>query len=44
VDLDNMSKWQGCADEVYLVGNCIDPANIMGTTRQANTAVYRIGS
>ena len=44
VDLDNMSKWQGCADEVYLVGNCIDPANIMGTTRQANTAVYRIGT
>jgi len=44
VDLDSMNKWQSCAEEVYLVGNCIDPANIMGTTRQANTAVYRIGT
>lgn len=43
VNLDRLNKWQGCADEVYLVGNCIDPANIMGTTRQANTAVYKIG-
>jgi len=44
VDLDSMTKWQGCASEVHLVGNCIDPANIMGTTRQANAAVYRIGA
>ena len=44
VNLDRLNKWQPCADEVYLVGNCIDPANIMGTTRQANTAVYKIGA
>ena len=44
VELDNLTKWHDCADEVHLVGNCIDPANIMGTTRQANTAVYRIGA
>ena len=44
VDLDNLAKWQGCAPEVYQVGNCIDPANIHGTTRQANTAVYQIGA
>ena len=44
VDLDNLTKWQGCAQEVYQVGNCIDPANIHGTTRQANTAVYQIGA
>ena len=44
VDLDNLTKWQGCAPEVYQVGNCIDPANIHGTTRQANTAVYQIGA
>ncbi|MEM7540555.1 MAG: FAD-dependent oxidoreductase [Pseudomonadota bacterium] len=43
VNLDRLNKWHTCADEVYLVGNCIDPANIMGTTRQANTAVYSIG-
>lgn len=43
VDLDRLDKWQGAAAEVYLVGNCIDPANIMGTTRQANAAVYKIG-
>ncbi|MDP6183050.1 MAG: hypothetical protein QF609_04470, partial [Gammaproteobacteria bacterium] len=44
VDLDRSDKWQGCAEEVYLVGNCIDPANIMGITRQANTAAYKIGA
>lgn len=44
VDLDNLTKWQGCAPEVHQVGNCIDPANIHGTTRQANTAVYQIGA
>lgn len=44
IELDNLTKWHDCADEVHLVGNCIDPANIMGTTRQANTAVYRIGA
>ncbi len=44
VDLDQLTRWQGCAPEVYQVGNCIDPANIHGTTRQANTAVYRIGA
>ena len=44
VELDNLTKWHDCAEEVHLVGNCIDPANIMGTTRQANTAVYRIGA
>ena len=44
VELDSLTKWHGCAEEVHLVGNCIDPANIMGTTRQANTAVYRIGA
>ena len=44
INLDRLNKWQGCAEEVYLVGNCIDPANIMGTTRQANTAVYKIGA
>ncbi len=43
IDLDNIAKWQGCAPEIYQVGNCIDPANIHGMTRQANTAVYRIG-
>ena len=43
-ELDNLTKWHDCAEEVHLVGNCIDPANIMGTTRQANTAVYRIGA
>ena len=44
VNLDRLTKWQKCAPEVYLVGNCIDPANIMGTTKQANTAVYKIGA
>ena len=44
IELDNLQKWHTCAEEVHLVGNCIDPANIMGTTRQANTAVYRIGA
>ncbi len=44
VDLDQIHHWQGCAEEIYQVGNCIDPANIHGTTRQANTAVYRIGA
>ena len=44
VEIDNLTKWHDCAEEVHLVGNCIDPANIMGTTRQANTAVYRIGA
>ncbi|NNL84814.1 MAG: hypothetical protein HKP27_04135, partial [Myxococcales bacterium] len=44
VDLDQLSRWRGCAEEIYQVGNCIDPANIHGTTRQANTAVYRIGA
>ena len=44
VNLDSMAKWQPSAREVYLVGNCIDPANIMGTTRQANAAVYGIGA
>ncbi len=44
VDLDRRARWEGCADEVYQVGNCIDPANIHGTTRQANAAVYRIGA
>lgn len=44
VDLDQLTTWQGCAEEVYQVGNCIDPANIHGTTRQANTAVFRIGA
>ena len=44
IELDNLTNWYQCAEEVHLVGNCIDPANIMGTTRQANTAVYRIGA
>ena len=44
VDLDSRAYWGDCADEIYQVGNCIDPANINGTTRQANTAVYRIGA
>ena len=40
--LDSYEKWQGIAEQSFLVGNCVDPANIMGTTRQANAAVYRI--
>ncbi len=44
VNLDNQRTWQSCAPEVYLVGNCVDPANIMGITRQANAAVFQIGA
>ena len=40
--LDSYKKWEGVAEQAFLVGNCVDPANIMGTTRQANAAVYRI--
>ena len=40
--LDSYKKWEGVAEQSFLVGNCVDPANIMGTTRQANAAVYRI--